>query len=504
MSTETTLFAHIVLDKLQGQIENVAVEALGYILSRSPEARNALVETLRDGGMCISSIVRMETQVSGKTGARPDLVGYDEDDVERVLIEAKFWAPLTEKQPNEYLRQLTKDRSSALLLLAPETRLELLWPELCELADKEFTLCSTIQKGALRATTVSYGKRCLILTSWTALLDQMETQATKAGDAAVAADIRQLRGLTDHAEPDPSLPWCPGKLEPELAKRIVGLKRLIDDAIICCENAGFLTSAKTAKGGQGGYGKTVRLGGMLLWFGTEFFAWAKYDRTPLWLRFGKNNRRQMKEAELFDKLFDPGQGWDYRYPVELPAGVDYDRMLYSVVQCLNDFARRLDSNIAPVAINESSTKQFSRSSDRVDPYTFLPWSQEELEPKHAQGVVRLHEIIDRATCCGEKAGFLRIVKKHPTLKGYGWSIRLGGVETWLGIDLTAWAQEETSPLWLRFDDRERKRLAILTEDVFKISWKHCVPINVPTDPDDDAALDSVVASLKRIADQLEA
>jgi len=167
MSTETTLFAHIVLDKLQGQIENVAVEALGYILSRSPEARNALVETLRDGGVCINSIVRMETQVSGETGARPDLVGYDEDDVERVLIEAKFWAPLTEKQPNEYLRQLTEDRSSALLFLAPVTRLELLWPELCELADKEFTLCKTTQKRELRATTVSCGKRRLILTSWT-------------------------------------------------------------------------------------------------------------------------------------------------------------------------------------------------------------------------------------------------------------------------------------------------------------------------------------------------
>ena len=116
----------------------------------------------------------------------------------------------------------------------------------------------------------------------------------------------------------------------------------------------------------------------------------------------------------------------------------------------------------------------------------------------------MHKIIDRATCCGEKAGFLRIVKKYPTLKGYGWSIRLGGVETWLGIDLTAWAQEETSPLWLRFDERERKRLAILTEDVFEINWKHYIPIYVPPDADNDAVLDSVVTSLKGIADQLEA
>ena len=38
MSTDMTLFAHIALTKLQGHIEDVAVEALGYILSQSPAA----------------------------------------------------------------------------------------------------------------------------------------------------------------------------------------------------------------------------------------------------------------------------------------------------------------------------------------------------------------------------------------------------------------------------------------------------------------------------------
>ncbi len=503
MSSGSTLFAHIVLNKLQGQHENVAVEALGYILSRSPEARNALVATLRDGDTCINSIARVETQVTGEARARPDLVGYDDDDVERVLIEAKLWALLTPNQPNEYLKQLTEDRSSALLFVAPAVRLEQLWPELCDLAEKEFTLSKTIQKGALRATTISCGKRRLILTSWPALLDLMETQANSAGDAAVAADIRQLRGLTDLAEPDPTLPWCPGKLETALAKRIVGLRRLIDDAIICCENAGFLTSVRVARGSGGGYGQSVELGGILVWFGAEFFAWAKYDSTPLWLRFGKKTRPRMNEAELTNELFNPGQGWDFRFPIELPAGVNYDEMLYSVVKCLNSFARRLDSNVAPVTVDEFNTIQLSRSADRVNPYTFLPWSPEELEPKHAQGVVRLHEIIDRATCCGEKAGFLQDVKKYPNLEGYGWSFRLGGVETWLGIDVIAWAQEKTSPMWLRFGNNERERLANLTEDVFNINWKHCIPIDVPVNTDSDAVLDSVVASLKNIADQLK-
>ena len=45
MSTNTTLFAHIA-PWLTDRIEDVAVEALGYILSNSEAARRALAETL--------------------------------------------------------------------------------------------------------------------------------------------------------------------------------------------------------------------------------------------------------------------------------------------------------------------------------------------------------------------------------------------------------------------------------------------------------------------------
>ena len=31
---------------------------------------------------------------------------------------------------------------------------------------------------------------------------------------------------------------------------------------------------------------------------------------------------------------------DFRYPIELPAGVDYDERLYAVVNCLNNFASK--------------------------------------------------------------------------------------------------------------------------------------------------------------------
>ena len=103
MSSETTLLARIA-PWLTGNLENVAVEALGYILNQSPAACRALAETVRLGGGEIDPIARVWTQVVGKKGERPDLVCFDEAGAEQVLIEAKFEAVLAKHQPNQYLK----------------------------------------------------------------------------------------------------------------------------------------------------------------------------------------------------------------------------------------------------------------------------------------------------------------------------------------------------------------------------------------------------------------
>ena len=54
-------------------------------------------------------------------------------------MEAKFWAGLTENQPNAYLARLPLDeRPAVLLFVAPEARLETLWPELRRLIEPPF------------------------------------------------------------------------------------------------------------------------------------------------------------------------------------------------------------------------------------------------------------------------------------------------------------------------------------------------------------------------------
>ena len=503
MSKETTLFAQIV-PKFTERTEDVAVEALGYILSQSNAARRALENTLREGGAAVGSIARVRTQVTGGKRERPDLAGLDVDGAERVLIEAKFWAERTKNQPNEYLKRLPKDRPAALLFVAPTARLETLWPELCRSADQQFTVIGATTPGDLRAATVSGGERRLMLTSWAALLDLMESESKFAGDVVAERDIQQLRGLTDCAEPDPFLPWRPEEMGPEFARRMEGLRRLVDDAISHGKNAGFLNRGSVAAGGGGGYGRQIQLGGVAAGFGIEIFAWARYCNTPLWLRFGRDKYGQLKQAGLTDEMFDPGPTWDFRIPIKLPAGVDYDKVLSSVVSRLKSIARLFDPDSIADEEDDSDIGLLSGSADRMDPFAFLPWRPEELEPNLAQQVTGLHGLIDDAISRGNSAGFLQPTKVVPRQEGYGQAFLLGDLKAWLGIHFGGWARHYDTSLWLTFEYIEQPKQAIMNVDVIEIGGKHCIPIEIPATAEHDEVLDSVVASLERIAGQLEA
>lgn len=123
MTNSGSLLAHLA-GALSNQTELVATKALAYILARSDAARFALAELLRTGGADVGAMHRVADEVVGEGRERVDLVAYDQQGAERVLIEAKFWAGLTENQPGTYLRRLPSDgRPAVLLFIAPELRL---------------------------------------------------------------------------------------------------------------------------------------------------------------------------------------------------------------------------------------------------------------------------------------------------------------------------------------------------------------------------------------------
>lgn len=334
MTTHTTLFAQI-LPMFTPQTERVATEALRHILEQSESARGALEHLLLTAGVEVDSLTRFQTEAIGEEGERVDLVCYDEHGTERVLLEAKFWAGLTDNQPNTYLARLPEDTHSALLFVAPAQRIETLWPELCRRAEEQHKLTFTSDipvTGEMRGVSVDSNGHKMMVTSWRTVLEQMESRVSTSGDLVTAGNIRQLLGLTARMDSDAFLPIHSDELGHEFPRRMLNLVRLVDDAT----ERVLATDWADARGLRVtpqwyGYGRYFRLHSVVIWFGVNFQHWAETGQTPLWLQ--------------------PDRGDRLWHPVDLPIGVEYPDVLDHVVNQLDIIGQHLKEQ----ATNDSAT-----------------------------------------------------------------------------------------------------------------------------------------------------
>ncbi len=89
-----SLFGHLA-SRFSGQTENIATEALNYIINRSSVARRAFLQFAAQADVELPDTLRFQTQAVGDDNAIPDLVGMDSESRQVLLVEAKFWAGLT-------------------------------------------------------------------------------------------------------------------------------------------------------------------------------------------------------------------------------------------------------------------------------------------------------------------------------------------------------------------------------------------------------------------------
>jgi hypothetical protein len=118
----------------------LATEALHFILTHSTEGRHSFARLLSTFGDRLPEPLHFKTQAGDEKGSIPDLVGLDGQGVEQAIIEAKFWAGLTPRQPLAYLDRLPS--SGLLIFLVPARRTDMLWHELlqrCRRAGREPT-----------------------------------------------------------------------------------------------------------------------------------------------------------------------------------------------------------------------------------------------------------------------------------------------------------------------------------------------------------------------------
>ena len=352
MPNNDTLLAYLV-PRLTSQVENAATEALGYSLNGSTGSMQALNDLLREGGLEIEPIARVETQVTYEDGSRPDMAGYDENSVKRLLVEAKFWAALLRGQASGYVQQFEHPGPAVLLFICPEVRIPTLWTEVQRQMKMEYGLELMDPIPGVRGAKVVGAGSQVALVSWARLLDKMNSMT---GDDNVRSDIQQLRGLAQMQDEQAFLPIHSEELNPSLGRRVVGYNRLVDNVV---DARGIPEKWMDVKGLRAtpqryGYGRYFHFSSVRgdFWFGVNHQLWAENGDTPLWLSIGFYGIKGVNDA-VGRALNVKVQGkWGPIFP---ELGVEYHKVLDDVVAQLKTIAELLRSIPIGVRISNSGT-----------------------------------------------------------------------------------------------------------------------------------------------------
>ena len=343
MDNESSLLAYLV-PRLTSRGEDTATDALAFILNKSEACRGALDSLLSEQGLGLAPITRFETQVKFDDGCRPDMVGYDSERRERLVVESKFWAALLEGQASCYFGHIEESEPGILLFVAPATRIETLWAEITRQMEaggyRVQSESVEILDRMRRAEVDGFDKR-LMLISWDRLLQRLDDAVP--AESLVASDIRQLRGLAQQQDMEAFKPIQPEELSPSLAHRILWLNKLIDDAV----DRGVQQCWMSVKGlkatpQRAGYGRYLRFltdSGARTSYDSFLCVtvdcWATMGDTPLWLWIGWQTESDfpLRDGSHSLRVFEEDGGlWT---PIHLKVGVEYHRVLDDVVSQLH-------------------------------------------------------------------------------------------------------------------------------------------------------------------------
>lgn len=363
----STLFGHIV-SRIPGKTENLATDALGYILRYSGVARDAVQTLLAHAGMTIPGVLTYVNQVGGSDQAQPDVVGLDDGGEQRLVMEAKFWAGLTDHQPITYLKRLPKD-GGVLLFIAPAARQELLWGELLRrCADAGITgVNHGVGQQAVRRFTMADGTH-LAQVSWRSLLDYMKERVEAAGDKRAYSDLEQLQGLCDTMDSTAFLPLTSEELtDTQHYRRILQFGDIVDEVTQALVNQGVANldnhgSTLTAVSTKGVYGRYMFFCGWGAYLSCDIAKWTTIAPTPLWLTIGKGFKQvgvitqEVREAlaplatltppRVFQVAIEREKERLPAIPLYVSPGHTKDEVVKEVLAQLQDIVGRLPSGKA--------------------------------------------------------------------------------------------------------------------------------------------------------------
>ena len=309
-------------------------------------------------GSHLPAALSYKTQAATDEKGIPDLVGCDSEGIEHAIIEAKFWAGLTPRQPLAYVDRLPTT-SGLLLFLIPGRRADTLWPHLvqrCHLEGRELSN-STQLSAESRVASFQDGRR-LGLISWRAALDVLHIGLVQAGDVSAAADLVQLRGLTDRMDSDLYVPFTGEELTSSLGTRVLQLCQLVDQTVerMVGTREADIQNLRATGSGHAVYSRYFRMCnvGCRVYFTPE--GWSKYSH-PIGLEIKDGQGVRWKGSpEINAKLAPLAHRFPQRFScneygawlaLEIPVGVEMNEVIDDLICQIRDVAVLLKAERTP-------------------------------------------------------------------------------------------------------------------------------------------------------------
>ena len=346
MPDNNGLLAHIARRHIGGR-EDVATDALAFILNRSDGVRSAFADFLRDGDADPPPIAEARPQYflpNGPNGIWPDLACLDTDGNILALVESKFWEQLGLRQAKDYWPALPVHSPATLLFVAPPYRVDegSLWGDLVgQLRNAGYALGETRQCQSLISAPEQNGKRRLMLCSWDLLLNHLAQAALAGRDWQASFEIAELQGLAESviAGTDP--------------QRDENIRNLIRSAVNRLVQSGWANTDHFGVGGPlpDSYGRYLHFAGAYAWFGISYDERRRRNR-PLWLVFSDDfgpqsrPRRAINTDQVRHRLDAASVDHEMLHgylcvPIDWPQGDTGKAMLDALVGQLEDIARKI-------------------------------------------------------------------------------------------------------------------------------------------------------------------
>ena len=342
-----SLFGEIVV-RLGTQTEDMATEALLYLLQQYESPWQALRRFLAPAGVQFPERMTFRTQAWGEDHAIPDMVGTEEDGAETLIVEAKFWADLTPNQPVTYLGRLVPGRPGMLLVIAPALRFATLWDKLTRRASDAQIEVGTERDVAteFRAATVG-SSHVLALTSWRAVIALIRQEAETSDDSQLRGEVDQLSGLCAKMDGQAFVPLKDQDLAPERGQRIQQFADLVDDVVSeLTTHHGASKNGLMTGGWQSTYGRYFILKGLACFFCFSPSMWARQGETPIWLSLKDIDGTEWRDTQRLQNALAQCCTVDRRpyaptgkgpcAGIYLPVGVERPEVIRTIIEQIID------------------------------------------------------------------------------------------------------------------------------------------------------------------------